>query len=384
MNVFSSVRLIICMSLEMLRRKLAVLIALPMVLVSLTATAEWSDEIDLYVGAGIGQSFLDPNLEGSGYSIDADSQSAWKLTVGLDLNDYISVGGYYSDLGSVELIPSGKISYQMMGADAMLHFWAYGNVREKGSIALYAKAGINNMNNNGSGVSYDKVDTVQLLGGIGVEFYLPSKFSVRFEIESYDIHASLISLNLVKRFGFKSRKPLPRLAPPTLVRPIVAPLIVVPPKESASVPVVLDSDSDGLADAKDQCSNSPKEIPVNDVGCSKFDKKMDDLITKLQFDSHSSLLAKSSETDLNEIAGLLVNYPDVKIEVQVHTDDSGSSDYNKMLSQMRADSVVRYLKGKKIAQSRLDAIGFGEEQPIADNNTSAGRAKNRRVEFVFK
>jgi OOP family OmpA-OmpF porin len=355
-------------SLVMLRRKSAVLIALPMVLASWTANAEWSDEMDLYVGAGIGQGFLDPSLEGSRYSIDDDSQNAWKLTVGVDLNDHISVEGYYSDLGSVTLIPNGKISYRMMGADAMLHFWSYGDEREKGSIALYAKAGVNRMTNNGSGLSYAKVNTVQLLGGIGVEVYLPHKFSVRFEIESYATNASLLSLNLVKRFGFKSRKYVPT---------------VIPPKESVFVSVVPDSDLDGVPDVEDQCPNSHKGIPVDEVGCSKVDKKMDALITKLQFESHLSLLTKSSEQYLNEIAGLLVNYPDIKIEVQVHSDDSGTSDYNKMLSQMRADSVVRYLQGESIAASRLEAIGFGEEEPIADNNTSAGRAKNRRVKFVL-
>jgi outer membrane protein OmpA-like peptidoglycan-associated protein len=365
---------LILASLVMLRRKSAVLIALPIALASWAASADWSDEMDLYVGAGIGQSYLDPSLGNSSYSIDDDTQNAWKLTAGLDLNDHISVEGYYSDLGSVKLNPDGKISYRMMGADAILHFWAYGDEREKGSIALYAKAGVNHMTNNSSGVSYDKVNTIQLLGGIGAEVYLPRKFSVRFEIESYDTDASLLSLNLVKRFGFKSRKPTPKVAVP----------IVVPVKEIVYVPVVLDSDLDGLLDAEDQCPNSPKGTPVDEVGCSKVDKKMDDLITKLQFESNSSLLTKSSQADLNEIAGLLVNYPDVKIEVQAHSDDTGSSDYNKMLSQMRADSVVRYLEGKNITRSRLDSVGFGEEQPIADNNTSAGRAKNRRVEFVLK
>jgi outer membrane protein OmpA-like peptidoglycan-associated protein len=370
--------------LVLLRRKSVVLIALPMVFSSWAVSAEWSDEMDLYVGAGIGQSYLDPSIGNSRYSIDDDSQSAWKLTAGLDLNDHISVEGYYSDLGSLELNPNGKIDYRMMGADAMLHFWAYGVEREKSSIALYAKAGVNHMTNNGSGVSYDKVNTVQLLGGVGVEVYLPRKFSVRFEIESYDADASLLSLNLVKRFGFKSRKPVAKVVPQIVAPEKIAPSIVAQPKKVVFVSGMLDADLEGLQDTDAQCPNSIKGTVVDEIGCSKVDKKMGDLITKLQFESHSSLLTKSSEIDLNEIAGLLVNYPDVKIEVQAHSDGSGPSDYNKMLSQMRADSVVRYLEGKNIAQARLNAIGFGEEQPIADNNTAAGRATNRRVEFVFK
>jgi outer membrane protein OmpA-like peptidoglycan-associated protein len=281
----------------------------------------------------------------------------------------------------VKLSPGAKIAYRMMGGDAMLHYWAYGKERMEGSIALYAKAGLNHMTNNGNNVRYENNNTIQLFGGVGAEVYLPRKFSVRFEIESYDTDAALLSLNLVKRFGFKSKK--------VEQKEFVAMVEALPETASGPsivmlAPVVLDSDLDGLLDDDDQCPNSPKGTPVDEVGCSKVDKKMDELITKLQFESNSSLLEKSSKIDLNEIASLLVNYPDVNIEVQAHSDDSGSSDYNKMLSQMRAYSVIRYLEGKNIARSRLEAIGFGEEQPIADNNTSAGRAINRRVEFVLK
>jgi outer membrane protein OmpA-like peptidoglycan-associated protein len=354
--------------LVMLRRKSALLMVLPILFGSLNATAQWSDEMALYLGVGIGQSYLDPSLSGSNFSIDDGTQNAWKLTAGWDLNDHISVEGYYSDLGSAELNPDGEIDYRMMGGDAILHFWAYGDEREKGSIALYAKAGVNHMTNNGRGVNYDQDNTVQLMGGVGAEYYLPSKFSVRFEFESYDTDASLLSLNLVKRFGFESEKTVPK---------------AIPPKAIVLAPVVIDSDLDGLLDDQDQCPNTPKGTPVDEVGCAKIDEKMSDLITKLQFENNSALLTVPSKIALDEIADLLARYPDVKIEVQAHSDSNGSARYNKTLSQQRANSVVQYLIAKDIMQSRLESEGFGEEKPIADNNTKIGRAKNRRVEFVL-
>ncbi len=72
-----------------------------------------------------------------------------------------------------------------------------------------------------------------------------------------------------------------------------------------------------------------------------------------------------------------------KVRIEGHTDSRGSARYNKKLSQRRVDSVRTYLIGQGIAAGRLVAQGFGEEKPIASNRTRAGRAKNRRVEFVI-
>jgi outer membrane protein OmpA-like peptidoglycan-associated protein len=358
------------------------LITATLLSVSLSANAEVWDEMDLYVGAGIGQSDLSPyHVENQGFSIDDNWQQAWKITGGLDVNDYVSVEGYYSDLGNIGLTPSASVGYRMAGADVILHYWAKGEERTQGSIALYAKAGVNETDAYSTGNVAENDDLRMMFVGLGAELYLPQKFSVRFEFESYNADASLISLNLVKRFGFKSKKikqkefvAMVQTLPETASGPSIVML----------APVVLDSDLDGLIDDQDQCPYTPKGMSINNVGCATFMGEMSDLIANVQFESDVSLLTKSSEADLNDVAELLVNYPDVNIEVQAHSDNSGSSDYNKMLSQMRADSVVRYLEGKNIARSRLDAIGFGEEQPISDNNTSAGRAKNRRVEFVLK
>jgi OOP family OmpA-OmpF porin len=149
-------------------------------------------------------------------------------------------------------------------------------------------------------------------------------------------------------------------------------------------PVVLDSDLDGLLDDDDQCPYTPKGMSINSVGCATFIGEVSDLIANVNFETNSSSLTDVSKVALNEIADMLVSYAAIDIEVQAHSDNTGSAVYNKILSQKRAASVVKYLAEKNIVQSRLKSLGFGEEQPIANNNTSAGRAKNRRVEFVLK
>jgi len=73
-------------------------------------------------------------------------------------------------------------------------------------------------------------------------------------------------------------------------------------------------------------------------------------------------------------------YPDLNVTIEGHTDNVGKDAYNKKLSQRRADAVKAYLVKKGIDANRLTAIGYGEEKPIADNATKAGKAENRRVE----
>ena len=78
---------------------------------------------------------------------------------------------------------------------------------------------------------------------------------------------------------------------------------------------------------------------------------------------------------------MLADYPDLRLEIQGHTDDVGDDAKNLDLSQRRAESVKAYLVAQGIDEGRLEAKGFGETVPIADNKTKAGRAENRRVEF---
>ncbi len=75
-------------------------------------------------------------------------------------------------------------------------------------------------------------------------------------------------------------------------------------------------------------------------------------------------------------------YPEIEIEIRGHTDSMGKYESNMRLSQMRAESVRRYLIAQGIDPKRMRAVGFGPSSPIADNRTAAGRAKNRRIEVV--
>lgn len=103
----------------------------------------------------------------------------------------------------------------------------------------------------------------------------------------------------------------------------------------------------------------------------------------VNFDFNSANLTTLAKANLDKIAEVFTKNPDTNINVYGHTDSRGADDYNQRLSVRRADAVVNYLKAKGLASSRFTAIGMGESEPIDTNDTEAGRAKNRRVEFAI-
>ena len=101
------------------------------------------------------------------------------------------------------------------------------------------------------------------------------------------------------------------------------------------------------------------------------------------FDVDRSELQPAARTNLTKLAGILNKYDDTEILIEGHTDATGSAEHNMALSRNRADSVARYLEGQQVIPTRFTLMAYGEEQPIADNTTTAGRAANRRVELAI-
>ncbi|MFI1772762.1 OmpA family protein [Thalassobellus citreus] len=101
------------------------------------------------------------------------------------------------------------------------------------------------------------------------------------------------------------------------------------------------------------------------------------------FDTNKSNINTASQATLNKLIGVFKEYPDTNILVVGHTDSQGTAEYNMTLSEKRATSVTNYLSGNGIAQMRLTTKWFGETQPLHDNATAEGRAKNRRVNIAI-
>ena len=156
----------------------------------------------------------------------------------------------------------------------------------------------------------------------------------------------------------------------------------------------LDSDGDGIPDHRDACPAVP--APGTADGCPPravepapapapavvpaAPRKL--MLDGVNFDNDSARLRPESITILDNAAATLKEWGEVKVEVGGYTDAASSIAYNLTLSQRRAEAVSAYLIKHGIAAERLTARGYGEAQPVADNKTAAGRAKNRRVELI--
>ena len=104
----------------------------------------------------------------------------------------------------------------------------------------------------------------------------------------------------------------------------------------------------------------------------------------INFDTAKATIRPDSQPVIDQVAEMLRTNPGLKLSVEGHTDSVGSPGSNKTLSENRAQAVVATLAAKGIEAARLTAVGWGQDKPVADNNTDEGRAKNRRVELVKK
>jgi len=134
-----------------------------------------------------------------------------------------------------------------------------------------------------------------------------------------------------------------------------------------------DSDGDGVPDHIDRCPETPLVADVNSVGCW--------VIKDLHFDFDQADINIKYNKSLDNIVEILKKNPFLNIEIQGHTDNRGSKQYNKKLSEKRAKAVARYLIKKGIRTARISYVGYGYEIPIATNKTEEGRSLNRRVQI---
>jgi OOP family OmpA-OmpF porin len=160
-----------------------------------------------------------------------------------------------------------------------------------------------------------------------------------------------------------------------------------------------DDDGDGVANKYDKCPGTPSGVQVDGAGCpivvknetrvvekvvvTEADRKVvADAIKNLEFDLGKATIRPTSYATLNKVAELLIE-KNFSLKLAGHTDNTGSRELNMRLSKERAESVKAYLVSRGANASRIEATGYGPDQPIASNKTADGRQQNRRVEFTL-
>jgi OOP family OmpA-OmpF porin len=161
----------------------------------------------------------------------------------------------------------------------------------------------------------------------------------------------------------------------------------VPPVTTMPAPDA-DSDGDGILDRLDRCPGEPetKNNFQDADGCPdtlppSLQRFIDQRVEGVAFLPNQAVLTGPSGAVLDQVAAVLQENLSVRVEVGGHTDNVGDPQVNLTLSQQRADAVRKYLEAKGVRPDRLTSVGYGATKPMGDNQTPAGRAQNRRVEF---
>ena len=156
------------------------------------------------------------------------------------------------------------------------------------------------------------------------------------------------------------------------------------PAENNGCPYI-DTDGDGILDKDDDCVNVPG-VPENN-GCPVIKEEEQEILKTafeaLEFETAKAIIKDVSFESLDDLAELLIKKPEWRLSVAGHTDSQGGAQNNLILSKKRAEAVKLYLNQRGVDENRIIVEYYGEEKPIADNDTPEGRQKNRRVEMTI-
>lgn len=297
-----------------------------------------------YLGVGLGVSNIKPRIVNLPETLDQTRDIVLPTVfLGYDLTKHWSLEAQYSNQGQATFESGAAIDYSHLGASVLYHVGTH-----LPGWHAYGKLGVGRLDtslaqgrDDGGVFNYEQLKSTQLHLGAGIGYMTRSMWGVRLEALSVDKDSKELTLSLVKRFGRDAGKTRALVAPP-------APVIVkAEPKPKPVAPKIL--------------CEAPKGV-----------------LEGIYFVTASARLTEASQKVLDGVIAELLPFPNIQIAVRAHTDSRGSEAYNLNLSNLRAASVKEYLQSHGVLN--VQSQGYGESQPIGDNNTQEGLAQNRRVE----
>jgi OOP family OmpA-OmpF porin len=300
-----------------------------------------------YVGARVGYSHNERSCMDTMVTCDKDD-TGYGLFAGYDFNRHIALELSFNDIGdSVAKYPSTTLEGKLREADLALKI-AYPLYKQS---RLYGKLGAAYWEGEvtGRNPTLDDSGVRPLIGG-GVEFPFADRWAARLEYQYIDqvgndvmghTNPHFFGVSLVWNFASRARA-----TPVAMVTEHKPQAIAIAPEPAPEQRIVIDEQLGG---------------PL-----FEFDK---------------SIIRNTAAID--PVIDVLMKTPSLNVSIIGHTDARGTAEYNQRLSEARANVVAKYLRSKGVMPNRIKVYGMGEDQPVADNQTEEGRAKNRRVEFVI-
>ena len=365
---------------------------------------------DWYAGFNIGQSRatidnprITSGLLQSGFNTtsihDDDRDLGYKLFGGYSFNRYWALEGGYFNMGefgfTANTLPAGTLDGRIKLQGVFLD--VVGSLPITDKFSVFGRVGVNyarardTFRGTGAVNVLDpnpRANDTNYKFGVGLQYAFTESLSMRAEAERYRINDAvgnkgdmdLYSVGLLYRFGAQA------------VAPVVAPP-PAPPVDCST----LDDDHDGVNNCDDKCPATAAGTIVGPDGCPqkvvidlrgvnfKFDYPKTGHVDAAEISKSLAVPTADSIAVLNQAVDTLQRYPQVHVTVAGYTDSKGTDGYNQSLSERRAKIVYDYLTSHGIDASRMEGpIGHGENDPIGDNATDAGRAQNRRTELQVK
>ncbi|WP_423820949.1 OmpA family protein [Salinisphaera sp. SPP-AMP-43] len=340
-----------------------------------------------YVAPMVSYGFFDSDSIGSSsdnfgsLNVDNDDSVGMSLAVGKPINSWLNLelyGFYFNPDQKLNGHGASDADLYGFGLDA-LFFPARDTLPVYGILgASWGKQdpGFGSINGNSVG---DDADSDYLDAGVGYMYTL-NDYGLKVRAEYRYRYTTVDSADVVGA-GYEDQRYNDHIVSLGLQIPLGAPPQAPEPAPAPAPTQPQDSDGDGVIDANDQCPGTPMGTEVDARGCP-IEKKAPIVLKGVTFEFDSAKLTSQAENRLDNVVDALNASPNVDFRIDGYTDSVGSQQYNMGLSQRRVDSVESYLTDHGISSSRVTGTeGHGENNPVATNETAAGRAQNRRVEL---
>lgn len=355
------------------------------ILAAAISTPAFADDIEtVYLNPFAGYQYFDDKR-------DLDEEATYGFGLEYRFLPQWAVEAVYSRSRPDRKYTSGDVDFEEIRVDGLYYF---GSQDDKLNPYLAAGAGHADFDGGDAQTPGTNHDETRVNLGGGVRYNVTDLVSLRGDVRAFhgideSTFDAQVSAGISLAFSRGTSEPEPEPEP----RPEPEPDADgdgVPdnrdqcPDTVAGAPVdrngcELDSDDDGVVDRLDECPGTAAGTEVDETGCEVV--TIDTITLNVTFPLNSAEIGSEFDDDIREVAEAMEDDREVSVEIAGHTDSTGAADYNQELSQRRAEAVAqRLVSVYGIDEDRVTPVGYGEDEPVADNDTNEGRAENRRVE----